>query len=490
MNLKNKKYDTGYVLALIMIFMVVLFTLGAAISALSFPEFFFVHRHAGRVAALQIAEAGVVEAIYRIEQLDDYNDFSGTIKAAYPPGSSIYGSYNVTITPDPHNAKDTFQIYRVRSRSVLYTNPNYSRTIEAIIESISFCRFVYFTKIETLRGYGTKIWFKMGEQLDGPVHSNDTISINWNGYSRNPPIFLDKVTTAENLYFYPRVPRGNEWSEIFVSGKSGFETEVGQIIFPPLTSLQRRVSLGGMEEPSNKGVYVPNDGTRVTGGIFIKGDVKKIKGTTDALGNQQIYITQRIGHRNRTATITMDRQNNRTIYRDYYSRTWVYNGNLNGVVYTDGNIKDFRGKFCDRLTFFTPPSKTMKIKSHVQYTEDPVSNPDFDGALGLVSGDIIVSRYAPSNLKIQAAILTGNTSGNGSFYYEGYRYYPAKGYLKILGSLCQENRGPVGMFSSWTGRLIKGYEKDYHYDTRLAYRPPPYFPCTGKFRVAFWDIID
>lgn len=476
-------------LALIMIFMVILFTLGAAISALSFPEFFFINRHAGKVAALHVAEAGIVEAIYRIEQFSNYNSFSGSISAAYPPGSGTYGTYNVTITSDPGNAQDTFQIYRVVSQSTLNTNPSYSRTIETIIESTSFCRYAYFTHVETLRGYGTAIWFKMGESLDGPAHSNDTISINWNNYSSNPPIFLDKVTTAESFYFNPSTPSGSQWKEIYKSGTSGFETNVGLVNFPPLTDFQRTTCLGGMTAPTSDGIYIPNNGSSVTGGLYIKGDVKQMKGKTDVSGNQQLEITRRVGYYDRVYTVTMDKGNNRTVYTDYSGNSTYYSGNMDGIVYVNGNIQDFRGTFTDRMTVFTPSANTTEIKDHVQYSQDPKTNPDFDGALGIVSGDVIIDQNAPSNLKIQAAMLTANTTGNGSFYYESYNNNPAKYDLKVLGSLSQENRGPVGTFNSSTGQLVTGYNKDYHYDTRLAYRPPPFFPCTGKYRVAFWKII-
>lgn len=489
MNKHLKFSSNGFMLALVMIFMVILFILGAAISALSFPEFFFINRHAGLTSSLNVAEAGIVEAIYRIEQFGNYNGFSGIIDASYPPNSGTYGSYNVTITSDPGNPSDTFQIYRVRSVSSLNANPTYHRTIEAIIQSTSFCRFVYFTHQETMRGTGTLIWFKMGETLDGPVHSNDNIRINWNGYASNPPIFLDKVTTAQNLYFDPRTPTGNQWKEVFRSGTAGFETQVGLVNFPPLTDLQKTAALGGITEPTTEGIYLPNDGTSVTGGVYIRGDTKKIQCSVNVSGNQQLLLTRTVSGVDRTETITMDRPNNTTAYTDYEGTTTYYNKIINGAVYVRGNINDFRGTVKDRLTFFTPQGNTTTINTHVQYSQNPQTNPNFDGALGIVSGDIKISSSAPSNLIIQAAMLTANTAGDGSFYNDGYSSGSPKGNLNILGSLCQQRRGPVGQFDSYSGQLIHGYNKNYHYDTRLAYRPPPYFPCTGKFRVAFWRII-
>ena len=55
--------------------------------------------------------------------------------------------------------------------------------------------------------------------------------------------------------------------------------------------------------------------------------------------------------------------------------------------------------------------------------------------------------------------------------------------LRVRGSIAQRFRGPVG---AGTGPTLTGYLKDYQYDTRLDYAPPPYFlkPVSSPYLVA------
>ncbi len=66
---------------------------------------------------------------------------------------------------------------------------------------------------------------------------------------------------------------------------------------------------------------------------------------------------------------------------------------------------------------------------------------------------------------INAAILTLQHS----FTVQMYQIGSSLGTLSLFGSFAQRYRGPVGT------TLPSGYYKDYVYDTRLRYAPPPYF---------------
>jgi hypothetical protein len=61
-----------------------------------------------------------------------------------------------------------------------------------------------------------------------------------------------------------------------------------------------------------------------------------------------------------------------------------------------------------------------------------------------------------------------------SFTVQGYQYGSPLGYLHLYGALAQRYRGPVGTGTS-DGSSVSGYLKDYEYDTRLRYAPPPFF---------------
>ncbi len=85
------------------------------------------------------------------------------------------------------------------------------------------------------------------------------------------------------------------------------------------------------------------------------------------------------------------------------------------------------------------------------------------------------TRYSYTNLTYKSAVLTNVTlhaavlTLQHSFGVQSYQYGAKLGTLKVFGSLAQRFRGPVGLTGS------AGYLKDYNYDSRLRYAPPPYF---------------
>ena len=72
------------------------------------------------------------------------------------------------------------------------------------------------------------------------------------------------------------------------------------------------------------------------------------------------------------------------------------------------------------------------------------------------------------NIEINAAMLTLQHSFAVQSYYLGVK----QGTLKVYGSIAQRYRGPVGTGGNTSGT---GYLKNYSYDTRLRYAPPPFF---------------
>ncbi|WP_340537187.1 pilus assembly PilX family protein [Nocardioides sp. GXZ039] len=75
------------------------------------------------------------------------------------------------------------------------------------------------------------------------------------------------------------------------------------------------------------------------------------------------------------------------------------------------------------------------------------------------------SRPVLTNVTLSAAVLTLQHSFTVQYYQRGAKL----GTLKVYGSLAQRFRGPVGTSGG------SGYLKNYNYDTRLRYSPPPYF---------------
>ena len=117
----------------------------------------------------------------------------------------------------------------------------------------------------------------------------------------------------------------------------------------------------------------------------------------------------------------------------------------------------------------------------------PSSSPNGNGTLGLIANNF-VRVYHPysaetskgdcdgsngsgslSNPRIDAAIL----AISHSFIVDHYDCGNPLGTLTVNGDISQKFRGPVGTFSG--SSIVTGYTKNYNYDDRLRYLEPPHF---------------
>jgi len=90
--------------------------------------------------------------------------------------------------------------------------------------------------------------------------------------------------------------------------------------------------------------------------------------------------------------------------------------------------------------------------------------------------------HAPNNIYIHAAIYAQNESFGFETAYED-----PKRDAKLVGSIAQNNRGPMGK-SGWFGG---GYKKNYTHDPRLLYDAPPHFPnpANSGWQSSHWNEI-
>lgn len=414
------------------------------------------------------------------------------------------GEYQVTIYPHEDNPTAFLKTFQIVSEG---TFQNVSRRVEIVVKQSSFGKFAYFTDSETSSISGGAIWWKAGERVDGPVHSNNTsgsnFNINYNGSTA--PIFLDMVTGAgPTINYYPQRPRNEtEFKKIFADGSKGFKLGVPRIELPPSSDGQKKAAWGGTTYPSNNGVYLRAGNE---GGLYVRGDCNM---ELRAAGSQQeIVITQGTN----VTTVTIDRIAGTTSVSGPVgagSATFA-NALPNGVVYCTGNINSLYGTVADNyycngeiikrseMTIATDVNcgKSITITNNLVYKTKPdKTQPSSSscnlaaGTLGLVAKDIKLASTAPNNLEINAVCLAGgqNTSG-GSFYAVNYNTR-GTGTLKVIGGLIQKARGPVGTFDQASGQTKTGYTKDYSYDPRLAQYPPPYYPTTGQYDRLSWRVL-
>lgn len=121
----------------------------------------------------------------------------------------------------------------------------------------------------------------------------------------------------------------------------------------------------------------------------------------------------------------------------------------------------------------------IRINDNIQYIAR-----DGNHVLGLMAqGDILVPRYAPTNLTIDATLL----SQEGHVYYREYWPHSVKNSIEVYGGIITD------LFWTWTwvngsGVTIDGYNTtNTIYNNNLTFAPPPSFPTSENFEVLSWE---
>jgi len=413
------------------------------------------------------------------------------------------GTYEVTITPDTGNDYAWLKSYTVQSTGTLSGGQAY-RTVTMKLQQQSFALYSYFTNQEISSVSGSTIWFYSGDRVRGPVHTNDRFHLAWST-SATDPIFYDTVSSrSTNTEWNPFAPRNdNEWRKVFAGGRDAFTTGVDRIPLPSSSELQKLAAWGSASGfPGTDGVYLPNNGSQVSAGIYVRGNNTVTFSVESGTGNQLIAI--RVG--TSTTNIRVDLPGNQTTVTPPSGSPTTYTGTPNGVIYSTGSITSLKGMLANNYengsTIFARNAwtiatdvnsgKDITITDNLIYQTQPDSTQSRTAlcnlraaTLGLVSEDIVLGSGAPTNLTINGVMLAGSeTTTNGTFYNSTWNT-TLKGSLRVLGGIIQKKRGPVGTFSGTS--LITGYRKDYNYDTRMVYAPPPYFPTTGMYDIKSWQ---
>ncbi len=457
--------------------------------------------------AFNIAESGAeIAAMWLKDQAyppstaDPFDPFDG-------PQDMDDGTYTVTIVPAADNPTSYLKTYRI---VCVGDALGATKTIELVVKQASFGRYAYFTNREVSSISGGAIWWKAGERVDGPAHSNNyngsNFNVNYNGSSA--PIFLDMVTgSGPTINYTPGRPQNETtFKKVFLDGSKGYKLNVTPIMLPPSTDIQKNAAWGNSGGyPTTTGVYLR---TGANGGVYVRGDAA-MQLSVNGFGNQVVTVTQG----SNTTAITFDKVTGAVTSTGPLGSGSVSSAAClgTGVVYCTGNITSLKGTVADNWVMSgdirarsamtiandVNAGKYMKVTDNLVYNTRPDKTQDrtatanlLAGTLGLVSKDLRISSSAPRNLEIDAVCLAGgqNTSG-GSFYVENYDSKTPTGTLKVLGGIIQKDRGPVGTFNSSTGQMVTGYAKNYSYDPRLATDPPPFYPTTGQYDRLSWQIL-
>ena len=451
---------------------------------------------------------------------------------ALPLGDGSSGNIKVRLYPYAQNATNSRQLFVAE---VVGEYMGVSQIDRAVITEKTFARYAMFSD-----SCPANWWVQDNTKFNGPVHINGinaagtavdstaALSILWKSASTQK-IFgyngADSFTTSmsssqlkwnKDAAGTLSTPSGAQWNNIMATGAAPV---AGKPIvkMPTSSTKQYAAALAGTTEPSTDGVVVPSSSGDAIGGVFIKGDVDRIKLLASGTGSatQVMEITQTnttTGIQTKT-TVTIDPGGDTTTVRSdtkpLASSTWTVgttstlSGATNGVIYCTGNINGLSGVVANNtmsgttvtatnnLSIVTDSAKSIGIDGGivcadlVSSTTDP-DNPKStasaatttSGAIGLVSQNIQIKEKTPSNVNLTDVSVHATCMAYNSFFAENPTTR-ATGNFNLLGGYIVKNNGTFGQVAA-DSTLIAGLRATRNYDSRAANNPPPFFPSEAN----------
>jgi hypothetical protein len=473
-------------------------------------------------AALAAAQAGVDDYVYRLQQDDDYylNSASNPPTPANPaftgwqtiPGPANQGQFHYSVSLAQFGGQGIVQLTSTgRVRDV-------QRTIRASLRRRNFLDYLYLTNFESLdpqSGYYSdpataaaqcdlywwqgrptspcvRISFASGDVINGPLHTNDTISVN------GSPTFNGPTTTgwAGAMSCAPRGDDNFRWYGLSgCADTPNFQTGDPQtasiLTLPPSnTALKaetdRSVGKTGCLYNGPTRIVLNASGTMTVTSPFTPttGAYASCVGTNVALPPNGVIYVQNVPTTQTSPAPTCSGGQNPLGYPIPADITSY--GCQNGDVFLSGTLNG-------QLTIAA--ENNIVVVDNTTYS---VSGGGSNDLLGLIANQF-VQVYHPVNNggqnlndnrnatspfqdpRIDAAILALGHSFIVQNYDEGARL----GTLTVNGVIAQQWRGPVGTSGG------TGYLKSYNYDGRLQYASPPHAMDLSQaaFKVNKWAEI-
>jgi hypothetical protein len=450
--------DSGVVLPAVMILACILLIFVLSVFQFSALDAGLATHEVRRSQALYLAEGGLERGQTWLEAQPDPPAGADTLyPAGFMPSQFAGGSALHWIVPAPGGGG----AYTIVSEATVGTH---TRRLEADVTAGVFTDFLYFTNTEHMPGGGNPLWFTTGDVVDGPMFTNDQISI------FGDPRFLSGVASAyggpgdnnsnHNAAFYYHNGSGTPFESTADNNApqdnpyfaDGYQLGSSAVIYPRLPSVFDFRTLSR------------------NGGIDLAGSYEVVFARPHPTTGQPMY-----GY---------------VSYRKS-GRAWTDTpiASTNGIMFVNGGIS-VSGVVDGRMTVVT--NGAITIVDDVRYRASDANGPlgSCDDMLGLLSGgDINVADNAAnrSDCVIHAAMM----ALCNSFRVDNWNIGSPRGSLTVWGSIVQAFRGSVG-----TGTLVDrdvviltGYAKDYHYDWRLQEEYPPgfyRFLKTGMFKRIAW----
>ncbi|MFH1360304.1 MAG: DUF4900 domain-containing protein [Candidatus Omnitrophota bacterium] len=378
------------------------------------------------------------------------------------------------------------------------------------VQRDNFAKFALFTDIHTLKPEdgGNNVWFTDKTNFAGPLHTNQRYN-----FAFNPGAIFDGAVTQhyDTARFYnlgsPVLRNDDHNSDRDVpTFNAGFTRSADEITLASSVQKEDLIDQAtGSQNFSGNGIFIANNGTALTGGIFIRGNAS-ISMSVDG-GNHAVYA---ITEGATTKIITVDKDNDQTTILTVGSGTETFSGipdgldDLGTIMHVEGSVTSLGGTVQNGTELTISTENDLIITDHILYSNytPAVGNPGDAGyvppnaqgatnLLGLISwdDDVRIATTAPDDINVHGIIM----ARDGVLQVDDYddTGVGSRGVATLLGGVITEYYGGFGLFNGNTGQQIAGYGRNFVYDSRtLLGKSPPYYPSMQTFVAFTNDITD
>lgn len=374
------------------------------------------------------------------------------------------------------------------------------------VQRDNFAKYALFTNRQETPT-GEQVWFTNRTNFSGPIQTNERFN-----FALNPSGTFDGSVKQyrDTARFY-----NNGIPVLLAAAANGtrdvptfndeFKLSAGQEPFSSTSETAMVAQATGGNTYGTNGIYVPESGGSLTGGIYIKGDAS-VGLSVDGSNNAVYTITQGTT----TKIVTVNRTSSQTVVETVGGTTDTYSGLPNGadgvgtVIYATGNISNLHGTVQQDTSITVASHNDMSINDNLLYSQYtaaqgtpgqtgyvPPNAVGTNNLMGIVSwaGNVRISTSAPDNINVHGTVL----AQNGVFQVDNYadQWVGSRGIATLLGGVITDDYGAFGQFNGTTGLPVSGYGRNFVYDERMKTgSSPPYFPTLQTFIAFTNDIVD
>jgi len=240
------------------------------------------------------------------------------------------------------------------------------------VQRDNFAKFALFTDHHRMSS-GTTVWFTDKTNFAGPIHTNEQYSFAFNPsgiFDGGVTQHLSKARFYNNGFPVLMNADSNPGKDVPVFN-GGYQRSEDTIV---LASSVQKADLydqaRGGDGTTGNGIFVANNGTDLIGGIYVRGDAD-INLSVNGSDNAVYTVTEG----STTKIITVDKTTNQTSVETVGGSTVAYTGQPDGVldlgtiIYVDGEVSDLQGTV-QRDTEITVSSENdIVIQDNVVYSD-------------------------------------------------------------------------------------------------------------------------